>query len=577
MSPDTTFSRWLKQRRRALDLTQEELAQAVGYAVETIRKLEAGKRRPSKPLAERLAQLLRVPPAEQPAFLALARPRPSEVSLPPPALFHPADLTTGIPLAPTAAQHGAVDRTPADFPPLRTIAPVAGGERQPGIPLLATKLYVPRARPTLLARPRLLVRLDASLAGGRCTLLSAPAGAGKTSLLASWLAGVDRPVAWLSLDERDQDAHQLLRYLIAALQTIAPACGRTALAWLDAPPPPPSPETILTALVNDLAALPDPCLLVLDDYHLVRAPAIYAAVAFLLDHLPPPVHLVVATRADPPLPLPRMRARGQLAEVRAADLRFTPEEAAAFLEASMGLRLPEGQVTALVARTEGWAAGLQLAGLALRDRADPAAFVAAFAGSHRLVADYLTAEVIDQQPAPRRRFLLASSVLDRLCAPLCAALLAAEGDAPDAPDAAGDSQAVLEELERANLFLVALDDERRWYRYHHLFADALRARLAREAGAAGAAALHRRASGWFEQHGLLPEAIQHALAAGAVEDAATWIEALTPTLFATSGIHQALTIWLAALPDSVVRARPLLCLGQAWLLLHRFPPGPAAA
>src|SRR6266511_5735826 len=283
MSPDTTFSRWLKQRRRALDLTQEELAQAVGCAVETIRKLEAGKRRPSKPLAERLAQLLRVPPAEQPAFLALARPRPSEVSLPPPALFHPADLTTGIPLAPTAAQHGAVDRTPADFPPLRTIAPVAGGERQPGIPLLATKLYVPRARPTLLARPRLLARLDASLAGGRCTLLSAPAGAGKTSLLASWLAGVDRPVTWLSLDEHDQDAHQVLRYLIAALQTVAPACGRTALAWLDAPSPPP-PEVVLTALVNDLAALPEPCLLVLDDYHTVEADVVmlgYMALARL--------------------------------------------------------------------------------------------------------------------------------------------------------------------------------------------------------------------------------------------------------------------------------------------------------
>jgi LuxR family maltose regulon positive regulatory protein len=225
-------------------------------------------------------------------------------------------------------------------------------------------------------------------------------------------------VAWLSLDERDQDVHQLLRYLIAAFQIVAPACGRAALAGLESPTPPP-PETILIALVNDLAALSAPCLLVLDDYHLLHAPDIHAAVAFLLEHLPPEVHLVLATREDPPLPLPRLRARGQLVEVRDADLRFTAEEAAAFLDTSLGLHLPRAHVAALVTRTEGWAAGLQLAGLALRDRADPAGFVAAFAGSHRLVADYLMAEVIDQQPAALRRFLLATSVLHGLCAPLC--------------------------------------------------------------------------------------------------------------------------------------------------------------
>jgi LuxR family maltose regulon positive regulatory protein len=435
--------------------------------------------------------------------------------------------------------------------------------------LLATKLFVPRPRPDLVPRPRLLARLDAGLDTGRCSLLSAPAGAGKTSLLAAWVAHLDRPVAWLTLDERDQDTDQVLRYLVAAFQTIAPACGRGALAWLDAPQPPP-PEVVVTGLVNDLAALPAPGLLVLDDYHLVRAPAVHAAVAFLLDHLPPALHLVIASREDPPLPLPRLRASHQLAEVRAADLGFSVEEAAAFLGVGMGLRLNREQVAALVERTEGWAAGLQLAGLALRDRSDPVAFVDAFAGGHRLVADYLTAEVLDRQPAPTRRFLLATGVLDRLCAPLCDALLASDADAADiARPAAGDSQGVLEELERANLFLVPLDDERVWFRYHHLFADALRARLAREAGPGAAAVIHQRASGWFGGEGLLPEAIHHALAGGATEAAARWIEALTPTLFSRSAIHHSLEQWLATLPESVVRARPLLCLQRAWLLMYR--------
>jgi LuxR family transcriptional regulator, maltose regulon positive regulatory protein len=461
-------------------------------------------------------------------------------------------------------------------PPAPGGAPGRMGQGAAGLPLLATKLFVPRPRPDLVPRPRLLARLGAGLDEARCSLLSAPAGAGKTSLLAAWVAGLDRPVAWLTLDERDQDLHQVLRYLVAALQTIAPACGRGALAWLDAPQPPP-PEVVVTGLVNDLAALPAPGLLVLDDYHLARAPAVHAAVVFLLDHLPPTMHLVIASREDPPLPLPRLRARHQLIEVRAADLAFNVEEAAAFLGSAMGLRLEAAQVAALVERTEGWPAGLQLAGLALRDRPDPAAFVAAFTGGHRLVADYLLAEVLDRQPASTRRFLLTTGVLDRLCAPLCDTLLAPDADPPDAaPPAGGDSQGILEELERANLFLMPLDDKRVWFRYHHLFADALRARLAREAGADAAAALHRRASAWFGQEGLLPEAIGHALAGDAAEDAATWIEALTPSMFATMSIHQTLAAWLAALPEPVARARPLLCLAQAWLLIHRVELEPAA-
>ena len=456
-------------------------------------------------------------------------------------------------------------------------AAAASDHHAGGLPLLTTKLFPPRPRPDLVPRLRLLARLDAGLDTGRCSLLSAPAGAGKTSLLAAWLVGLDRPVAWLTLDERDQAADQVLRYLVAACQAIAPGCGREALAWLDLPQPAP-PELVATALVNELAELPAPGVLVLDDYHLVRDPAVHAAVAFLLDHLPPALHLVIASREDPPLPLARLRARRQLVEVRAADLAFDVEEAAALLVSSTGLGLTDAQVTMLVERTEGWAAGLQMAGLALRDRPDPAAFVAAFTGGHRLVADYLMAEVLERQPASIRRFLLTTGVLDRLCAPLCDALLAPDNGAPDSvPGGGRQSQEVLEELERTNLFVTPLDDERVWYRYHHLLADALRGRLAREAGADAAATLHRRAGAWFGREGLLPEAIGHALAGDAAEAAATWIEALIPSMFTTMSTHRTFASWLAALPDPVVRDRPLLCLAQAWLLIHRVELDSAAA
>jgi LuxR family maltose regulon positive regulatory protein len=434
--------------------------------------------------------------------------------------------------------------------------------------LLATKLFVPRPRPDFVPRPQLVARLDESLELGRCSLLSAPAGTGKTSLLATWVARLDRPVAWLALDERDQEVHQVLRYLVASLQTITPECGRTALALLDAPPGA-APEIVLTSLLNDLATLPHSTLLVLDDYHVVRASAVHAAVEFLLNHLPPTVHLAIATREDPPLPLPRLRASGQMIEMRAADLSFNVEEAATFLGVGMGLRLTEQQVAALVDRTEGWAAGLQLAGLALRDRPDPAAFVEAFTGGHRLVVDYLMAEVLERQPPRVRRFLLVTSVLDRLCAPLCDALQARDSESAGASPPAFNSHQILEELEGANLFLVPLDADRMWYRYHHLFADALRGRLAREAGPGAVAVLHRQASLWFGRQGFLPEAIAHALAADAVDEAATWLEALMPSMFVTMSIHQALADWLSALPEPLVRSRPLLCLTQAWLLIHR--------
>jgi LuxR family maltose regulon positive regulatory protein len=474
----------------------------------------------------------------------------------------------------------------ADFPPLNTSQRTASSATRPGLPILATKLYVPRARPTLLSRPRLLVRLNAALQEP-LILISAPAGFGKTTLLADWLASrsdesrVLNPelsektqnsklktqnfhVAWLSLDERDQDAHQFLRYLIAALQTIAPDCGRTALDWLDGALAP--PETVLTLLVNDLIDLPNPSVLVLDDYHVVRAPAIHAAVAFLLDHLPPAVHLVLASREDPPLPLARLRARGQLAELRAADLHFTLDEAATLLDTGLGLRLDEGQIAMLVARTEGWATGLQLAGLALRDRPDPVAFVAAFAGSHRLVADYLMTEVIDLLPSDVRRFLLSTSVLNRLCASLCEAMLAPDNNNSDleAPTAR-NCQAALEALERANLFVVPLDDERRWYRYHHLFADALRARVMREVGLARINELYRRARVWHEQHDLGEEAVNYALAGRDWPAASKILEKLSTSLWASS---RHILKWIESLPAEEVQQSPELCIWYAsWQML----------
>jgi LuxR family transcriptional regulator, maltose regulon positive regulatory protein len=424
----------------------------------------------------------------------------------------------------------------------------------PGIPLLTTKLFVPRVRPDVVVRPRLLTRLAQAQEGCRCTLLSAQAGAGKTTLLAAWLAEREHPTAWLSLDEGDQDVHRFVRYLVAAFQRVAPGCGTTALTWLDAPAA--DIEAVLTTLVNDVAALPDGTVLVLDDYHLVRSAAVHDATGFFLGHLPPSTHLVISTREDPPLPIARLRGRGQLCELRAADFGFTVDEASDLLAHGMGLPLSREHVAAIVTRTEGWAAGLQLAGLALRSRTDIAEFVTAFAGSHRLVADYLAAEVLDRQPANLRRFLLATSVLDRMCAPLCDAVR----------DDAG-SQRVLEELERVNLFLVPLDDERVWFRYHHLFAQVLRARLAAEDDTATTAA-HRRAAAWFGSAGLLPEAVDHALAAGDTDDAAARIEAVVPMMLADYAIDRAMVGWLEALPAATVRTRPMLCLARAWHAIH---------
>ena len=355
-------------------------------------------------------------------------------------------------------------------------------------PLLETKLYRPGPRPGLVPRPRLIEQLDRG-ATSKLTLVSAPAGFGKSRLLAEWLAGTsasagENSAAWLALDSGDNDPVTFWSYVVAALRTVAPGVGANELELLASPQPPPI-QMVLTTLLNDVGATGSDIVLVLDDYHLVDSREIQDAMAFLLDHLPPRLHLVIASRADPAVPLARLRARGELVEVRAADLRFTPDEAAAYLNEVMGLELTAADVAALEGRTEGWIAALQLAALSMQGRDDVAGFIAGFAGDDRYIVDYLAEEVLQRQPGQVRDFLLHTSVLERLNGTLC-----------DAVTGQGGGKAMLETLDRGNLFLVALDDRRQWYRYHHLFADVLRARLT-EASPELVDVLHRRASDWF--------------------------------------------------------------------------------
>jgi LuxR family maltose regulon positive regulatory protein len=414
--------------------------------------------------------------------------------------------------------------------------------------LLATKLYVPGLRPGFVARPRLVGAL-----GGGLILVCAPAGFGKTTLLADWLRSAGRPVAWLSLDAGDNDPVRFWRHVVAALDRARPGIGERVAPLLG--PPPSSFEGLVTALINELAAQPgeNEVVLVLDDYHLVDARPVHASLAFLLEHLPPGLHLVLASRSDPPLPLARLRARGQLAELRADDLRFTAEEAAALLRGSAGPGLPDDAVAALVARTEGWAAGLQLAALSLQGRSDVAGFVADFSGSHRYILDYLTGEVLDGQPEQVREFLLETSVLERLSGGLC-----------DAVTGRDDGQAMLQHVEQAGLFLMPLDEVRGWWRYHRLFADLLRARVQQQRPGR-VAVLHRAAAAWYQEHGLADEAVGHVLAAGDTAWAARLIEQhFDATLYLRSEGATAQR-WLAALPAELVQARPRLLLAQVLL------------
>jgi LuxR family transcriptional regulator, maltose regulon positive regulatory protein len=428
-------------------------------------------------------------------------------------------------------------------------------------PVLATKLYIPPPRPQLVARPRLIARLNEGL-HRKLTLISAPAGFGKTTLLADWLAQCERPVAWLSLDMGDNDPARFLTYLVAAVQRIAPAIGSGVAAALQSPQPP-SLDAMLPALLNDLITLSDPCVLVLDDYHVIDSHPVDHALTFLLDHPPTQMHLVIATREDPALSLARPRAGGQLTELRAADLRFTPAEAAAFLNERMGLSLTADEVAALEARTEGWIAGLQLAAISLQGHPDATSFITSFTGSHHFVMDYLVEEVLHRQPIPIQTFLLRTSILDRLCGSLCEAVV---GD-PMAP-----GQTTLQYLEHANLFIVPLDDERRWYRYHHLFAELLRARLRQSlASSPGEAqselnALHLRASHWYEAQGLSLEAFHHAAAAQDIDRAARLLESRGIPLH-YHGTVMAILDWLASLPESELIARPSLLVRYAGLIL----------
>jgi LuxR family transcriptional regulator, maltose regulon positive regulatory protein len=423
-------------------------------------------------------------------------------------------------------------------------------------PLLETKLHVPRRRPGLVARPRLIERLGRA-SGSKLTMVSAPAGFGKTTLLAEWLAAVSAgggSAAWLSLDRRDNDPALFWTYLIGALQTAADGVGGRALPLLQPPQPP--IEAFLAMLLNDLSACSNDVVLVLDDYHVIGEGEVQEGMAFLLEHLPPQIHLVIACRADPALPLAGLRGRGELVELRAADLRFTPEEAAAYLNGVMGLALTAGDVAVLEGRTEGWVAALQLAALSMQGRDDVAAFIADFAGDDRYIVDYLAEEVLQRQPAHVQHFLLQTSVLDRLSGPLC-----------DAVTGEDDGKAMLAALERGNLFLVPLDDRRRWYRYHQLFADVLRVRLLDERPG-DVADLHRRASAWYEQHAEPSEAIRHALAAGDVGRAAGLMELAVPALRRS---RQEATIrgWLNVVPADVVRVRPVLAVGFIGALMAR--------
>ena len=420
-------------------------------------------------------------------------------------------------------------------------------------PILATKIYIPPPLALLVHRRRLTDRMNESLPL-RLTLVSAPAGFGKTTLVSDWAAGSDRPVAWLSLDEADSDPRRFLVYLISALQTVDANLGESVLRLLQSPEPP-STEVVLSDLINDVTQVQQELTLVLDDYHLVDSRPVDAALTFLLDRAPPQIHLVVAAREDPQLPLARYRSRGQLAELREADLRFTPAEAAEFLNQVMGLSLSEQDIAALESRTEGWIVGLQLAALSMQGLPNTAGFIQSFTGTHRFVLYYLLEEVLYRQPEAIQDFLLGTCILERLCGPLCDAVL---------PDVAVPGQDTLEFLERANLFIVPLDHERRWYRYHHLFAGLLQDRLTRTQPDR-LTDLHRRASDWFARNGAPTEAVTHSLAVQDWPRAADVLERFSGEWPMRAGVATTLG-WLESFPAQIRLDRPELGLAYAWNL-----------
>jgi len=437
--------------------------------------------------------------------------------------------------------------------------------------LIRTKLHMPFTRQGLVSRPRLQEQITQGLAGP-LTLITAPAGFGKTTLVASCVAACGMPVAWLSLDKDDNLAERFLNYLIAALQEADNSIESEAGQLLAASPQPPV-ETVLTSLINDLDSTGGEIVLVLDDYQFINCPAVHEAVTFLLKHCPKSFHLLVATRSDPPLPLASLRGRGQTVELRSADLCFTESEAAQFLNDVMGLHLDAGSVTLLEERTEGWIAGLQMAALSMRNHGDVNRFIEEFSGTHRYILDYLLEEVLTSQPPEIQQFLLRTSILERLTAPLCEAVLAnAEGmkEAGDDPStgpafpSTGQSASILEYLERANLFLVPLDDEKIWYRYHHLFTDLLRARL-KQSQPDLIPQLHLRASVWFEHNGLVAEAIHHNLSTEDYERSADLILKYGPARWSQN--EPSIMKLVGNLPPKLLITHPKLGIYQAWILI----------
>jgi ATP/maltotriose-dependent transcriptional regulator MalT len=408
------------------------------------------------------------------------------------------------------------------------------------LPLLATKLAIRAPSRPLVARPRLTARLQTT-AACRLALVIAPAGSGKSSIVIQWSQESDASrAAWLSLDANDNDPIRFLRYLCAALERVAPEAGQPASALLQSPQCPPL-DHVLTLLLNGLAALDRRVTLVLDDYHKIEAPSIHALLTFLLEHLPPTLLLILISRCEPPLPLAGLRARGQMVELRALDLRFTVEETRRFLKESMGLDLAPEAVGRLTERTEGWIAGLQLAALSLQGRPDAEEFIGAFSGSHRCIVDYLVEEVLARQPEEVQAFLAKTAFMERLCGALCEAVT-------------GEGQAMLERLEAANLFLIPLDAERRWYRYHPLFRETLRART-QPLCAEESAVLHERAAAWYEAQGMVGTAIEHASEGEPRERAATMVEPWDGPSW--HGEHRAVARWLLARPAAQMPAWPV--------------------
>ncbi|UCD99708.1 MAG: helix-turn-helix transcriptional regulator, partial [Chloroflexota bacterium] len=417
-------------------------------------------------------------------------------------------------------------------------------------PLLNTKLYIPQTSPDLVSRPHLISKLNA-VVKVKFALISAPAGFGKSTLMSEWARSIDKPVAWLSLDEGENNLKRFLSYLIAAFQQIDGSVGERILSSLEATDNPPV-EPLITILINEIAELREVFYLVLDDYHLITSQKINEALNFFLDHLPSNAHLVISARVDPTLPLSRYRARGQMIEIRLDDLRFTEAEVTAFLNELIGLDLSPADILALLARTEGWITGLHLAALSMQGRQDKQEFIAEFSGSHHYIIDYLVDEVMARQPEEIQAFLCKTSILDRFSASLCDDVLEIS-----------NSKMVLQALDRANLFLISLDDEHTWYRYHHLFADFLRQRLSeREPG--NISKLHRRASEWLAQNNLITEAVNHSLAGEDFERAAQLVESVGPDMMMRSEFDQ-LTSWLDAIPQDMVITWPWLCIIRAWM------------